>query len=207
MRTLCGMLMRANEYERAFEGWLAENGVRYVAVDQGRRSMLVRNRIKTFDFLVYPGGVGESEADGWWGPDRPSVVVVEVKGRLFKGSTLGGRPALQCWATVEDVQGLLAWQRQFDEPGERARAVFVFAYRFELPVVETDGRQVYEFGGHQYMFYAVAVDAYCRSMKVRSSRWGTVMLGAADFRRLAADVRGILTDSEREGLRCLTGTV
>ncbi len=49
---------KVNEYERAFEGWLVENGVQYVMIDQARRRLLARNRIKSFDFLLYPAGGG-----------------------------------------------------------------------------------------------------------------------------------------------------
>jgi hypothetical protein len=201
------MIAQTNDYEQAFEGWLAENGVQYIAVDQARRSLLARNRIKTFDFLLYPADHTDILGCGVRGPDSPAVIIAEVKGRQFKGKTLRGRPSLQCWVTTEDIHGLLAWQRRFDQPSEPARAVFIFAYRFELPLVETDGREVYDFADHRYMFYAVALDDYCRCMKTRSPRWRTVMLGAADFRRLSVDVRRLFTNSTREGHTCLTPTV
>lgn len=202
------MILQTNDYEQAFESWLAENGVQHVAIDQARRSQLARNRIKTFDFLVYPAARTGVFGSGVRGGGCPAVVIAEVKGRQFKGKTLRGRPALQCWVTMEDVQGLLAWQRRFDEPGELAQAVFVFAFRLELPIVETDGLEVYEFGDARYFFRAVAVDDYCRHMRTRSARWQTVMLGAGDFRRLAVDVRGLLTRTECKGRTpCPTQTV
>ncbi len=192
------MGVQVNEYERAFEGWLVENGVQYVMIDQARRSLLARNRIKSFDFLLYPAGRGR-ESTG------PAVIVAEVKGRKFKGKSVGGLTSLQCWVGMEDIRGLLRWQEQFDEPGERAVAVIVFAYRFELPSVETDGREVYDFADHRYMFQAVAVADYSVNMKVRSPRWQTVMLSADDFRRLAVPVRRLLTNSEQGSFkRCLT---
>ncbi len=192
------MGMQVNEYERAFEGWLVENGVQYVMIDQARRSLLARNRIKSFDFLLYPAG-RRRESTG------PAVIVAEVKGRKFKGASVVGLTSLQCWVGMEDIRGLLRWQEQFDEPGERAMGVIVFAYRFELPSVETDGREVYDFADHRYMFQAVAVADYSVNMRVRSPRWQTVMLGADDFRRLAVPVRRLLTNSEEGSFnRCLT---
>ena len=192
------MGVKVNEYERAFEGWLVENGVQYVMIDQARRSLLARNRIKSFDFLLYPAGRGRKSTG-------PAIVVAEVKGRKFKGKSVGGLTGLQCWVPMEDIRGLLRWQEQFDEPGERAMGVIVFAYRFELPSVETDGREVYDFADHRYMFQAVSIDDYSLNMKVRSPRWQTVMLGANDFRRLAVPVRRLLTNSEEGSFeRCLT---
>jgi len=186
-----------NDYEQAFESWLTENGVKHLAVDQARRSVLTRDRIKTFDFLVYPtcrSGLSIEIP----GTRAPGVIIAEVKGRQFTGATLCGRPALQCWVTAEDIQGLLEWERRFDEPLRTAKAVFIFAFRLEMPIVETDGREVYDFADRRYMFYAVTVDDYCRHMKTRSRRWGTVMLLAADFRRLAVDVRMFLTSTRLE---------
>ena len=192
---------KVNEYERAFEGWLVENGVQYVMIDQARRSLLARNRIKSFDFLLYPAGRGREAT-------RPAIVVAEVKGRKFKGKSIGGLTGLQCWVSMEDIRGLLRWQEQFDEPGERATAVIIFAYRFELPSVETDGREVYDFADHRYMFQAVDARDYSLNMRVRSPRWQTVMLGADDFRRLAVPVRRLLTKSEEgSSKRCLTSVM
>ncbi|HPD46961.1 MAG TPA: HYExAFE family protein [Anaerohalosphaeraceae bacterium] len=190
------MICHSNDYEQAFASWLTENGVYHVAVDQARRAQLARSRIKTFDFLLYP-----ADRTQFCAGDRiarsPAVLIAEVKGRRFKGKSLRGRPSLQCWVTREDVQGLLAWQQRFDEPSEPARAVFIFAYCFELPLVESDGREVYDYADRRYMFYAVSVDDYCRCMKTRSPRWQTVTLSAADFRRLAVDVRQLLTNQAR----------
>ncbi len=192
------MAAKVNEYERAFEGWLVENGVQYVMIDQVRRSLLARNRIKSFDFLLYPAG-------GGGGSTGPAIIVAEVKGRKFNGKSIAGLTSLQCWVGMEDIRGLLRWQEQFDEPGERAVATIVFAYRFELPSVETDGREVYDFGDHRYMFQAVSIDDYSLNMKVRSPRWQTVMLSADDFRRLAVPVRRLLTNSEEGSFeKCLT---
>jgi len=191
---------RANEYERAFEGWLVENGVQYVVIDQARRSLLSRNRIKSFDFLLYPSGGGR-------GRSRPAVIVAEVKGRLFKGSSVGGLCGLQCWVGMDDIRGLLTWQDRFDAPGEKAMAMIIFAYRFELPSVETDGREVYDFGDHRYMFRAVGVDDYSMHMKVRSPRWQTVTLSADDFRRLAVPVRGLLTGRQQDNIKRCPATV
>ena len=177
------MLTTQNHYEQAFTGWLCDNRVQYVPVDQSKRTVLLRNRIKTFDFLVYPKSHGDFDA---------SMLVTEVKGRKFKGKNLTKMSGLQCWVTMQDIIGLLDWQDKFDEPRQKAKAVIVFAYKFELPCVETDGTEVYDYDNNRYAFYAVTVDGYRKNMKPRSPKWKTVTLPAAKFRQLAVPVRELL---------------
>jgi hypothetical protein len=172
-----------NHYERAFENWLVENSVRYVSVDQHKRQAFVRNRVKSFDFLLYRVG--------------GTPVMAEVKGRRFKGTTLAGLKGLECWVTMDDVRGMIQWEQVFNASRERGgdetcEAVFVFAYEFENVDVDPDGREVYEFDGSRYTFYVIRLDDYREHMMVRSPKWQTVTLPAAKFRQLALPVRELL---------------
>ena len=162
-------------YEQVFENWLIDNRVQYVVVDQQKRRIFARSRIKSFDFLLYPSS------------SRP--VIAEVKGRKFKGKSLSALSGLECWVTMEDVRGLLRWEQVF---GDGFEAVFIFAYEFEYIDVETDGREVYDFQNNRYMFYAVRLGDYMEFMKVRSPKWQTVTLPAAKFRQFAVPVRELL---------------
>lgn len=186
-----------NHYEQAFASWLIDNGVQFVAIDQHKRALLARNRIKSFDFLLYPAPQSDP-ACPWRTSGEPGLLVTEVKGRIFKGKSLTGMSGMQCWVGMEDVRGLCQWQEQFNEPRQSARAIFVFAYLFELPCVETDGRETYRFDDRTYAFYAVTLNDYMTHMKTRSPRWQTVMLSAHDFRRLAVPIRKLLTDTQSE---------
>jgi hypothetical protein len=48
---------RSNHYEAAFEGWLQQQRLCYVAVDETRRCVLGEGPVKSLDFIVYgPGG-------------------------------------------------------------------------------------------------------------------------------------------------------
>jgi len=169
------MAVSTTSYEQAFENWLMDNHVQYVVVDQQKRRIFARSKIKSFDFLLYPTG------------SQP--VIAEVKGRKFKGKSLAELTGLQCWVTMGDVRGLIRWQQVF---AEDFAASFIFAYEFENIIVETDGREVYDFQENQYMFYAVKLDDYREFMKVRSPKWQTVTLPAAKFREFATPVRELL---------------
>jgi len=170
-------------YERAFEGWLIENRVRYVPIDQARRCVFARRRLKTFDFLVY-------RPDG-----RP--VLAEVKGRRFGGASLAGLRGLTCWVTREDLWGLRQWQAVFAAGSEAVEAALVFAYRLEQIDVESDGYEVYDSGDGRYAFFVVGVEAYEQHMRPRSRRWGTVALPAAAFRRVAVEAGRYFLDAGR----------
>lgn len=164
-----------NHYERAFENWLIDNRIEYVAVDEHKRATFGHADIKSFDFLLYlPGG---------------PIVIAEVKGRTFRGTSLVNLAGLECWVTTEDVDGLTKWQRIF---GVDYKAVFVFAYRAENIDVDFNGRDVFDFDSNRYLFFCVKLDDYRRFMKQRSPRWRTVTLPADKFRRCALQLSDFL---------------
>lgn len=164
-----------NHYERAFGNWLIDNRVRYIAVDEQKRAAMGRSKIKSFDYLLYPS--------------RLQVIVAEVKGRKFKGTSFAKLTGFECWVTADDVVGLTWWQDTF---GSNHTAVFVFAYKMEHLDVDFDGREVYDFADGKYIFFAIKLDDYRRFMKVRSPKWRTVTLPADKFRRYAIQMPNLV---------------
>ena len=168
----------SNHYEEAFENWLIDNRVRYVAVDQHKRAAFARSRIKSFDFLIYPGNA------------HSEIIIAEIKGRKFHGTSLSKLSGLQSWVTIDDVRGLIRWEQVF---GKGHLAVFIFAYHFENVDVECDGREVYDFDQRKYLFLSVKLEDYRSYMTVRSPKWQTVSLPADLFRNCAVDLKTLLT--------------
>ena len=168
-----------NHYERAFENWLIDNRIQYIAVDEHKRSAFGRLKIKSFDFLLYPNNQ----------QNAPQVIIAELKGRLFKGTSFEKLAGLECWVTAEDIDGLSKWQKVFG-PGHKA--VFVFAYKTANIDVDFDGRDVYDFDTDRYIFFAVKLDDYREFMKRRSPKWQTVTLPADKFRRCAVQMQNLL---------------
>ena len=164
-----------NHYERAFENWLTDNCIENVAVDEHKRATFGHTDIKSFDFLLYPPG--------------GQIIIAEVKGRTFRGTSLANLAGLECWVTAGDVDGLTKWQQIF---GEGHRAVFVFAYRIENIDVDFNGRDVFDFDSNRYLFFCVKLDDYRRYMKRRSPKWQTVTLPADKFRRCAVQLSEFL---------------
>lgn len=164
-----------NQYERAFENWLVDNSIQYVAVDEHKRAVFGRSKIKSFDFLLYP-------------PNQ-QIIIAEVKGRAFKGTSFAKLAGFECWVTAEDIDGLTRWQQVFG-PGHLA--VFVFAYKVAKIDVDFDGRDVYDFAENRYMFFSVKLDDYSQFMKRRSPKWQTVTLPAEKFRRCAVQMQKLL---------------
>lgn len=173
-----------NQYEQAFGGWLNEQRLRYTSVNQTKRAVFRQNKIKSFDFLVYPEqNSGLTQSFGHLSESLASPVIVEVKGRLYKGSDISALNNIQCWVTMEDITGLLAWQDAFDGPLPYV-AYFVFAFRLEYPFTEILPDGVYEYDSEVFCFYAVSLEDYIKHMTVRSKSWQTLTLSTADFRRL-----------------------
>ncbi|OQY03997.1 MAG: hypothetical protein B6I25_07540 [Planctomycetales bacterium 4572_13] len=162
----------ANIYEQAFECFLTENKLPFLWIDQSKCLAFADGPVKNFDFLI--------------GPDTDSPILVELKGRTFKGSSLAGLKGLDGWVTFADVRSLSRWLGQFQTDTPAARAVFVFAFRFANMDIETDGWPHYDYSGERFLFLAILLQKYAGAMKIRSPKWQTVVINAADFRRHAA---------------------
>lgn len=172
----------ANIYEQVFECWLAENHIPYVHIDQTQRMVHGRAGVKNFDFLVNPNAFNP------W--------LAEVKGRTFNGVSLAGLKGLDCWTPLEDVQALSYWQQVFVSKAQAAQGVFVFVFRLEQIDIETDGWPIYDCFQQRFLLLAVPLRHYIGAMKPRSSRWQTVTLPAAKFRRYAVAANELLLISD-----------
>ena len=184
------MIVAANHYEEAFKNWLSDNRIQYLPVDQHKRRVFSRFKIKSFDFLVYPPGSG--------------AVMAEVKGRKYKGTSLAGLSGLECWVTMDDVRGLIRWNQVLNAGtqgiGDKelpCRAVFVFVYEFANVDVEADGFEVYDCMDKSFVFFVIKLDDYREHMVVRSPKWQTVTLPAAKFREAAVGIREFLLDGSK----------
>jgi len=154
-----------NHYEKAFESWLKDNGIQYLAVDQQKRTAFSKSKIKSFDFLFYA-------------PDRHAYIA-EVKGRKFTGKTFAAFGNLQNWVTADDITGLENWIKIFSE---RYLGLFIFAYDLENIDVDTDGREIYECLGKRYVFMTVRLTDYLKGASLRSEKWKTVHLSAEFYK-------------------------
>ena len=184
------MAQRRHHYERAFEGYLREQRLPYMAVNEVKRALLPAGAklvmdgegkgvgaIKNFDFVVYGDEGGEGEGG--------ENLLVEVKGRRLPRLRLAdGRPAkarLESWVTMDDVAALKVWEGLF---GTGYEAVFVFVYWCDD--VPPDGlfAEVFEYQGRWYTVRAVTLADYEAGMRVRSPKWRTVNLSSEDFERV-----------------------
>src|SRR5215218_10176313 len=138
---------RDNHYETAFESYLRDRRLVYVAVDESRRASLDDEPVQSIDFIVH-------------GRDGVKLLV-DVKGRKFPGGPPDNpRRVWQNWVAREDVDGLDRWADRF---GPDYRAVLVFAY-FIQPAVELRRGTADEWvwRGRRYLIRAVPVDEYRR---------------------------------------------
>lgn len=164
-----------NHYERAFENWLIDNQIKYTPIDEHKKPAFIDCKVKSFDFLVYtPGG---------------PMIIAEVKGRKFTGTTLEKMTGFECWVTAEDIDGLVKWQEIL---GPAYEAVFIFVYLIKNIDVDFNGVDVFDFNADRYVFFIVKLDDYRKFMKRRSPKWQTVTLPADKFRRCAIQISKFL---------------
>ncbi len=165
------MADRSVHYEAAFEAFLRDKGIPYVAVDEAKKALFADSKLKSFDFVVY----SKSGAN----------LLVDVKGRSRR-TTAAGKSAgtsFQTWATQQDVDDLMQWQQVF---GEGFKALLAFVYWIDAPLLPEPG--MFEFDDRWYLLLAVDLEAYRQHMRQRSPKWETVSLKADDFRTLARPV-------------------
>lgn len=158
------MADRSIHYEAAFEAFLREKKIPYVAVDEAKKALFASARLKSFDFVVYSQN----------GPN----LLVDVKGRQAKQTST--RRGYESWTTEKDVEDLIQWQEVF---GEGFKAVLTFVYWIEAPMIPEPG--TFEFRERWYQLMGIDLLEYRDHMRRRSAKWATVCLSADDFRQLA----------------------
>lgn len=174
-------MIRRNHYEAAFEAFLRELRLPYVAVDETKKALFSGSKLKSFDFVVYSRN----------GPN----LLVDVKGRKAVGDAGGGAAgaSLQTWASRQDVDDLSQWERIF---GEGFKALFGFVFEVDPVLAPPPGHFVYRQGEgapaasreRHYLMLGVDLGDYRNHMSRRSVKWDTVAMPAGDFRQLARPI-------------------
>jgi len=164
------MADRQVHYEAAFEAFLRERGIPYVAVDEAKKALFANAKLKSFDFVVYSKN----------GPN----LLVDVKGRQMRDSS---KRNFESWTTERDVTDLIEWERVF---GEGFKAVFTFIYWIDAPLTPETG--MFTHRDRWYLLMGIDLSEYRSHMRRRSPKWETVCLSAEDFRQLARPIESWL---------------
>jgi len=169
------MADRDNHYEAAFEQYLRERGVPYVAVDEARRSLLADGgSIKSLDFIVSAPG--------------PTSWLVDVKGRRFPSGD-ETRQYWKNWSTQDDLRSLSQWETLF---GAGFCALFVFAYNVVGDRAPLPAEQLFACRDELYAFLAVRLGDYAAAAHPISEAWDTVAMPTEAFRQIARPMEEVL---------------
>ncbi len=161
------MANRHNHYELAFETYLRDHRVAYVAVNEQRRSLVAHGSLKNLDFIVSPS-------------DSVSLLV-DIKGRRFPSGERH-KQYWRNWSTWDDLESLARWQ---DKLGAGSCALLVFAFHVLGTRAPVEVDRLYGFRGRWYAFLAVRVVDYVRFARPLSARWQTVAMPTRLFRQAA----------------------
>jgi len=160
-------MRRSNHYEAAFEQFLRDKALPYVAVDEAKRAIFSEIELKSFDFIAYL-------------PTKRNLLI-DIKGRKAKPAKQGW--SYDCWISQADLDALMTWQQVF---GRDFAGGLVFAYWLadfnHLELFDT-----YQFRNRHYRFFAVYLDDYRPYVRTRSSRWKTVTIPRNIFNTIAID--------------------
>ncbi len=167
------MANRDNHYEAAFEAFLRERQVPYVAVDETRRALMGGDSLKSLDFIVSASG-----GSRW---------LVDVKGRLFPSGEQ--RQYWKNWSTRDDLVSLAQWESLF---GEGFSGLFVFAYCVVGDRAPLPEEALFVFRQQRYGFIAIRLSEYAQEARQISPKWDTVALPTHRFRHLARPLENYL---------------
>ena len=154
-------------YEAAFEDYIRSRGWPYIPVDEHRKAIFSGERIKCFDFLVYPPG-----RRAW---------LVDIKGRKFPYDSRNGKRYWENWVTRQDLEGLRRWEGVF---GEKFDPGLVFAYWLVGPPGHEPCSDIHMFRNEYYAFLWISALDYAAHARQRSPKWDTVSVPARVFRNL-----------------------
>jgi hypothetical protein len=164
------MAKRDNHYEAAFEAWLRQLRLPYVAVDESQRAPVGQRTLKSLDFLVSP-------------PDQPTGWLVDVKGRQFPTAK---HQYWRNWSTADELESLAGWERVF---GPQFQGLLVFAYNIIGDRAPLPAEELFAYRDRLYGFVGIRLDHYTSWATQLSARWNTVTVSAPRFRALARPVR------------------
>jgi hypothetical protein len=181
------MAKRDNHYEAAFEAFLRQRQIPYVAVDEKKRALLGDASLKSLDFIV-----STTLGISW---------LVDVKGRRFPTGE-GQKQYWKNWSTRDDVRSLTAWERLF---GSSCSGLFVFAYEVIGDRAPVKQEQLFEFGGRLYGFVGVRLADYAAQARTISSAWDTLAMPVERFRSLALPVEDFFCQIEPPEATCEPG--
>lgn len=166
------MAQRRFHYDLAFEHYLRAKQIPYVAVDEAKKALHGAASLKSFDFVVYAAS----------GPN----LLIDVKGRKHSGRS---HKSFDNWVTQQDVGDLERWEEVF---GQGFKSALVFLYWCETQPPDALFQEIFCFNDRWYAVLAVPIAEYRLHMKVRSPRWNTVQVPAAEFARMARPLSQLL---------------
>lgn len=167
---------------------------RFLPVPGGLAVEQPMTALKSFDFVIYSSsGNLLIDVKGRKASARrraPAAHTVSTsRGRVMWGeSTIADRTGhLESWVTEDDITSLAAWERLF---GQGFAAAFAFVYWCDDQPPDGLFQEIIDYHGRWYAVRCIRVADYVRHMRLRSPRWRTVHLPAADFERLSSPLAG-----------------
>ncbi len=164
---------RDNHYEAAFEAFLRDRRVPYVAIDESKRALAEDASLKSLDFIVY-----SSSCPTW---------LVDVKGRRFPSGRQ--KRYWKNWSTRDDLRSLARWEEIF---GDCFQGLFVFAYEIQGDLAPLPQEQLFDHQDGLYGFVAVPLREYTAYARMISPKWDTVAVPTGLFRRMAEPFETLL---------------
>ncbi len=165
------MRVSSATYERAFEQYLRDHQLPYLAINQRRRPLAGGRPLKNFDFLV------RSRSGQHY--------LVEVKGRQFPYVNRGRKVFWENWIHEQDLEGLRLWRGYFGF-GFTGLVCYVYLVREERYLESFPSRACWQ--GRTFGLVALTLETFLEWGEQRSERWQALHIPPVEFRQLICPV-------------------
>jgi hypothetical protein len=150
----------SKHYEMLFEQMLRYAGILYLAIDESKRPIYDKSKIKNFDFIV-------SSFNGKY--------LIDIKGKKLD---YGKGQKLENWIHKDDISGLKLWATHFN--AFIPLLVFVYQYSKKTKCALFD--EYTDYKGKRYSIMAITLADYYTTAKTRSRQFGAIYVSSEDFK-------------------------
>ena len=165
----------SKSYEQLFEGILRDAEVLYLAIDEAKRPIYAKEKIKNFDFIV-------SSFNGKF--------LIDIKGKKFD---YGYGESWENWIKDDDISGLKVWASHFNA----FTPLLVFVYHLRGHAAADKFQDIYRFKNRRYGIVAIDLSTYYTNAKTRSKKWGAIYVSREKFQHLAKPISFYLPELKK----------
>ncbi|MEW5955081.1 MAG: HYExAFE family protein [Candidatus Micrarchaeota archaeon] len=162
-----------SNYELAFEAFLRQHQLLYLAINEARRPIFRGRKVKNFDFIVVS--------------KNKKLLLIDIKGKQFPYESKIGKNYWENWITKDDGVYLAQWSKVF-----HATALLVYVYKIKYAADEALFDDLFRFKGKKYGLAAIEIGDYLKNAKPRSGKFKAISVSREKMPLLTKPISSFL---------------